>query len=51
MPVTHTNHNAHVYMCVCVHARARLFKIQHTTAADKYYATRQGLLCKTSFRF
>jgi len=39
MPVTYNDHNLHV--CVC--ARAFVFKTQHTTAADKYYATRQGL--------
>jgi hypothetical protein len=45
MPVTYNDHSLHV--CEFVHARtfarACMFKTQHTTAADVYYATRQGL--------
>ena len=34
-----------MYMCVRARtfARACVYKTQHTTGADKYYATRQGL--------
>ena len=33
-----------IYVCVCARtfARACVFKTQHITAADKYYATRKG---------